>query len=223
MKPVQATPESDRAIVDFLRRKGEATIGDLVELLGVTATAVRQRLTRLMEQGLVERQAEAAGRGRPMHRYSLTEAGAKSGGNSYDQLAQVLWDEVRAIKDPEVRQGLLRRVSGRLAELYRGQVGGDTLEARMGSLAAVMADQNLPFELDRNADLPVLTALACPYPDLAARDRSVCAMEKMLISEVLGESMRLSACRLDGATCCTFESSNVESSAGNIATASVGA
>jgi DeoR family suf operon transcriptional repressor len=223
MKPVQATPESDRAIVDFLRRKGEATIGDLVELLGVTATAVRQRLTRLMEQGLVERQAEAAGRGRPMHRYSLTEAGAKSGGNSYDQLAQVLWDEVRAIKDPEVRQGLLRRVSGRLAELYRGQVGGDTLEARMGSLAAVMADQNLPFELDRNADLPVLTALACPYPDLAARDRSVCAMEKMLISEVLGESMRLSACRLDGATCCTFESSNVESSAGNIATAPVGA
>jgi DeoR family suf operon transcriptional repressor len=223
MKPIQPSPESDRAIVDFLRRKGEATIGDLVDLLGVTATAVRQRLTRLMEQGLVERQAEAAGRGRPMHRYSLTEAGAKCGGNSYDQLAQVLWDEVRAIKDPKVRQGLLRRVSGRLAELYRGQVGGDTLEARMGSLAAFMAEQDLPFELDRNAELPVLTALACPYPDLAARDRSVCAMEKMLISEVLGESMRLSACRLDGATCCTFEASVGEVSTGNTATAPVGA
>jgi DeoR family suf operon transcriptional repressor len=223
MKSVQPSPESDRAIVDFLRRKGVATIGDLVELLSVTATAVRQRLTRLMEQGLVERQAEAAGRGRPMHRYSLTEAGAKSGGNSYDQLAQVLWDEVRAIQDPTVRQGLLQRVSQRLAELYRGQVGGDSLEARMGSLAAVMADQNLPFELDRSAELPVLTALACPYPDLAARDRSVCAMEKMLISEVLGESMRLSACRLDGATCCTFEASVGESSSVNTATAPVGA
>jgi DeoR family suf operon transcriptional repressor len=207
MKSIQPTAESDRAIVDFLRRKGEATIGDLVKLLGVTATAVRQRLTRLMEQGFVERQAEAAGRGRPMHRYSLTEAGAKSGGNNYDQLAQVLWDEVRAIKDPDVRQGLLRRVSGRLAELYRGQVGGDTLAARMGSLAAFMEELDLPFELDRNAELPVLTALACPYPELAARDRSVCAMEKMLISEVLGESMRLSACRLDGASCCTFEAS----------------
>jgi DeoR family transcriptional regulator, suf operon transcriptional repressor len=207
MKPAQPTPESDRAIVDFLRRKGEATIGDLVELLSVTATAVRQRLIRLMEQGLVERQAEAAGRGRPLHRYSLTEAGARSGGNNYDQLAQVLWDEVRAIKDPAIRQGLLQRVSQRLAEFYRGQVGGDTLEARMGSLAAIMADQDLPFELDRSGELPVLTALACPYPDLAARDRGICAMEKMLISEVLGESMRLSSCRLDGANCCTFEAS----------------
>ncbi len=204
-----AVEASDRTIVDFLRRKGEASIGDLVELLGVTATAVRQRLTRLMEQGLLARQSEAAGRGRPMHRYSLTPAGARSAGNNYGQLAQVLWDEVRAIKDPQVRHGLLQRVSQRLAELYRGQVQGETLEARMGALAAIMAEQNLPFEVDRSAELPVLTALACPYPDLAERDRSVCAMEKMLISEALGESVRLSACRLDGATCCTFEPSAV--------------
>jgi DeoR family suf operon transcriptional repressor len=204
-----AVESSDRTIVDFLRRKGEASIGELVELLGVTATAVRQRLTRLMEQGLVAREAEVAGRGRPMHRYSLTPAGARSAGNNYGPLAQVLWDEVRAIKDPEVRQGLLLRVSQRLAAVYREEMQGETLEARMGAFAAILAQQNLPFEVDRSAELPVLTALACPYPDLAERDRSVCAMEKMLISEALGESVRLSACRLDGATCCTFEPSAV--------------
>jgi hypothetical protein len=33
-------------------------------------------------------------------------------------------------------------------------------------------------------------------------------MEKMMISEALGEGVRLSACRLDGATCCTFEASS---------------
>jgi predicted ArsR family transcriptional regulator len=51
----------------------------------------------------------------------------------------------------------------------------------------------------------VLTALACPYPELADQDRSVCAMERMLFAEVLGESVRLSKCRLDGDTCCSFE------------------
>ena len=203
----QTVESSDRSLIDFLRRRGEATVGDMAELLGVTATAVRQRLTRLMEQGLVERQSEASGRGRPMHRYSLTKAGARSAGNNYDQLAQVLWDEVRAIEDPQVRQGLLMRISHRLAEVYRDRMAGDTLETRMASLAAMMGEQNLPFELDRTNELPVLTALACPYPDLAERDRGVCAMEKMLISEVLGEGVRLSACRLDGASCCTFETS----------------
>jgi predicted ArsR family transcriptional regulator len=201
-----AAESSDRTIVDYLRRKGQATVGDLERLLGVTATAVRQRLTRLMEQGLVARQSEPAGRGRPMHRYSLTPAGIQSAGNNYDLLARVLWDEVRAIDDPHVRQGLLKRLSHRLAELYRPKVGGESLSERMGSLAEALAAQDLPFELDQSGQLPVLTALACPYPDLAERDRGVCAMEKMMIAEALGEGVRLSACRLDGATCCTFES-----------------
>jgi predicted ArsR family transcriptional regulator len=209
MGPTSQPPESaDRTIVDFLRRKGEATVADLVELLGVTATAVRQRLTRLMDQGLVARQSEAAGRGRPTHRYSLTDAGARSAGNNYDLLAQVLWDEVRAIEDATVRQGLLKRLSQRLAEFYRSRVVGESLTGRMGSLARVLAEQNLPFEVDDSKGLPVLTALACPYPDLAARDRGVCAMEKMMISEALGEGVRLSACRLDGASCCTFETTS---------------
>src|SRR5688572_32905292 len=89
---------SDRTIVDYLRRHSEATIADLVEYTGVTATAVRQRLTRLMEKGWVARQSEAAGRGRPVHRYSLTPAGVRSGGTNYDKLAQVLWEEIRDVK-----------------------------------------------------------------------------------------------------------------------------
>ena len=73
------TELSDRTIVDYLRRHPSATVGDLVGFTGVTATAVRQRLTRLMSQGLVARESTAAGRGRPMHRYSLTQAGIRSG------------------------------------------------------------------------------------------------------------------------------------------------
>jgi predicted ArsR family transcriptional regulator len=32
----------------------------------------------------------------------------------------------------------------------------------------------------------------------------VCTMEKLMLSEILGNSVRLSECRLDGASCCTF-------------------
>ncbi len=198
---------SDQTIVDFLRRQPSASIGELIDLTGVTATAVRQRLTRLMREGLVERVAESAGRGRPSHRYSLTEAGRRSGGTNYDALAQVLWDEIRGLPDPAVRQGLLKRISERLSQLYQGQIVGGNLRERMASLAGLMSRQDVPFAVEGTKKLPVLTAVACPYPDLAARDRSVCAMEKMLLSEVLGENLKLSACRLDGASCCTFEAS----------------
>lgn len=201
------TELSDRTIVDYLRRRSVATIGDLVEFTDVTATAVRQRLTRLMEKGFVARESTAAGRGRPMHRYSLTPAGLRSGGTNYDNLAQVLWEEIREVRDPEVRQGLLKRVAERLADVYRDQIHGETLRERMAELAKLMSGQDLPFEIDESEELPVLTALACPYPDLAEQDRGVCAMEKMLLSNVLGEGLKLSSCRLDGASCCTFEAS----------------
>ncbi len=74
----------------------------------------------------------------------------------------------------------------------------------MASLAGLMNEREIPFEVNDAGGLPVLSALACPYPELAKADRGVCTMEKLMLSEVLGESMRLSACRLDGAACCTF-------------------
>ena len=69
------TETSDKAVLDFLRRSGAVTVGALVAEMGVTATAVRQRLQRLMTHGLIARKTERKGRGRPNHRYSLTEKG----------------------------------------------------------------------------------------------------------------------------------------------------
>lgn len=207
---------TDRAIVDFLRRRGASTINELTDFGGVTATAIRQRLNRLMEQGLVEREAEAAGRGRPTHRYSLTKEGVQSGGNNYSDLVEVLWSEIRAVEDPDVRQGLLQRIVTRMARIYGQQLEGADLQQRMNSLVALMEQRDLCFEIESTGEgqLPVITALACPYPDLAEQDRAICSMEKMLFSEILGETVHLSGCRLDGDSCCTFEASPTSTSPG---------
>jgi predicted ArsR family transcriptional regulator len=214
---------SDATIIDYLRNHPMVSVADLVEFTGVTATAVRQRLGRLMDQGWVvrrTRRAESAERastgrarrGRPTYRYSLTRAGNRSSGSNYEDLANVLWSEIRAIQDPKIRRGLLQRIATRLVENYRDQVEGATLRERMNSLVVLMETRAIPFEVgvitDKTASsgtLPTLMALACPYPDLAEQDRMICALEKMLFSEILGEGLRLTSCRLDGDTCCTFE------------------
>jgi DeoR family suf operon transcriptional repressor len=195
---------SDKALLDVLRRNGAVTISALVSEMGVTATAVRQRLQRLMGEGLIERQSENIGRGRPNHRYSLTEKGERAAGTNFADMADVLWEEIKSLDDPEVRRGLLKRIAARLAERYRTRVVGGTLGERMVEMAGVMSEREIPFKVEHSEAFPVLSALACPYPELAKRDRSVCTMEKLMLSEVLGEDVRLSACRLDGATCCTF-------------------
>ena len=158
-----ASVTSDQGILDQLRRRPQ-NVAQLASATQVTATAVRQRLTRLMAQGLIERMATPVGRGRPSHSYSLTAAGRQHAGVNYDDLAQALWAEIRAIDNPQVQRGLLKRISQRLAGMYDEQVNGAQPVERMRALSRMFAERNIPFEVEMQQELPVLTALACPYP-----------------------------------------------------------
>lgn len=197
---------SDTALFDVMRERGSLSIGDLAQSLGVTATAVRQRVNRLMGQGLVRRSLVRSGRGRPSHQYELTTLGRRQAGSNFADLAIVLWQELREIKDPETRRGLLERISRRLAEKYLVDIQAGSLEERMRGLADLFRARRVPVEIEKNADgLPVINARACPYPEVAEQDRSICAMERMLFSELAGETLKLAECRLDGDACCRFE------------------
>ncbi|HUS39891.1 MAG: MarR family transcriptional regulator [Pirellulales bacterium] len=196
---------SDTALMNHLRRNELLTVSQLAQRMEVTATAVRQRLTRLMAQGLVERQSSPSGRGRPSHRYTLTDKGRRHSGGNFADLAMALWQEVRSVQQPEIRRGLLQRLAKTMAAMYRPHIAGDSVAERMKSIKQLFAERNVPFSVDDSGTLPVLTAEACPYPQLAEKDRSVCAVERLVFSELLNDDVRLTECRLDGATCCTFE------------------
>ena len=198
---------SDSQVLDLLRQAGPLAIGELTGRMGVTRTAVRQRLTRLIAGGLVERDAIPAHRGRPSHRYSLTEKGRREAGHNFGDLALALWQEVRSVKDPDVRSGLLQRVAKSVAGLYASRVTATASADRMQQVAELMSERSVPFSVEGSPELPVLTAWACPYPTLAEQDRGICAMESMVFTELVGEKVKLSECRLDGGTCCRFQTS----------------
>ncbi|MGH7136583.1 MAG: helix-turn-helix transcriptional regulator [Pirellulales bacterium] len=198
---------SDARLLDLLRQRGAMSIADLANATSVTATAVRQRLSRLMAQGLIERDTARAGRGRPSHRYSLTEKARRQAGNNYGDLAMMLWDEIRSVKDPEIRRGLFQRLAGAMARFYSSRVKGATPSARMESLKELFAERRVPMQVESSGGLPVLTVVDCPYPELAEKDRGICAVEKMMFAELLASPLRLSQCRLEGHSCCQFETS----------------
>src|SRR5262245_27550583 len=144
------TTTSDIGLLDLLRKNGPSSVAQLASAMQVTATAVRQRLTRLLEQGDIARTVQNVGRGRPVHQYKLTDQGRRRAGANFADLAIALWQEIRAIEDPQVRRGLLARISGRLATLYAGRVRGETLDERLESLAELFRQRQIPFEVDRS-------------------------------------------------------------------------
>lgn len=202
------TLPSDAPLLEMLRVAGRAGISDLEAGLGVTATAVRQRLERLMKAGLVGRSTVTRGRGRPSHVYSLTDKGRRVGGDNFHDLALVLWREMRAVSDPAVRRGLLARIGTALAERYRGSISGDSPRQRLEQTAVVMRERQISCGVSTTeGDLPVLVSYTCPYPELAEQDRGICAAERLMLQELVGSPVQLSECRLDGGSCCKFTAS----------------
>ncbi|MBM4022397.1 MAG: MarR family transcriptional regulator [Planctomycetes bacterium] len=195
----------DAAVIDLLRLRDGLGVGDLAESLGVTATAVRQRLERLMRSGLVERSTVSRPRGRPAHAYRLTDSGRKVGGDNFRDLALVLWREIRGIRDPSIRSGLVTRIASALAATYRRRVAGSDPVERLKSMATLLQERSISCHVEQlDGGLPVLTSHACPYPDLAEEDRGICSAERLMLQELVGTDVRLADCRLDGGSVCRF-------------------
>ena len=201
----------DQWVLELLRREEGLTVSDLVERLEVTPTAVRIRLDRLEEIGLVERRKQSHGRGRPVFQYFLSPLGWRQVGVTYTDLALALWQEVEELPDAAIRQQMIDRVSQRMGQAYGQMIANGTIAERMKSMANLLSERKIPCDSDSTHALPVLTVLACPFPDLAATDRrSACDLETKMLSEALGEQVELSCCRLDGHGTCQFRPVGIE-------------
>ncbi len=205
---------SDRELLDLIRRRGPLTVPEMAASLGVTGTAIRNRLARLLGTGLVERRAERGGRGRPRHVYQASVEAQKRLGQNYADLAVVLWEEMMStVEDRKLRRLLFIRVTDRLAELYRGQVSGQEWEGRLVQLTHLLHDRGVEAEVTRaeGGAIPVLRQHSCPYYELAEADPAICALERKMFEKVLGRGLRLSQCRLDGDRSCDFQAKPIPS------------
>jgi DeoR family transcriptional regulator, suf operon transcriptional repressor len=199
------TPNTDGDVLDLLRIAGPLSVGQLADAMEVTATAVRQRLTRLLSKSMIERAAIRNGRGRPKHRYSLTDRGVQMTGSNFNDLAVALWREFSDIGNVDLRREMLKRIARTLAHGYAQQIQGETPAQRMESLAALLSQRRIPVSVVASIGQTRLTAHACPYPKLAEEDRNVCTMERLLFAELVGGDVQLTHCRLDGGGDCRFQ------------------
>jgi predicted ArsR family transcriptional regulator len=199
-----AVDRNDQVFLEQLHRLCGGSVREICDSVGVTATAVRQRLTRLEADGLVIRETVKSGRGRPRHVYRVSDAGLRHLGENYRDLALVLWRTLHEVDDPDVRASLLSAVQDAFVQRY-GRVNSDSpLKNRIQQLQEELTSQGFDFELGASGGLPVLRETSCPYQDLATIDSSICEMESDVFSRILNADVSLSQCCLDGHAHCEF-------------------
>ncbi|MBL8848930.1 MAG: MarR family transcriptional regulator [Planctomycetaceae bacterium] len=202
-----APPNSaDRLLIEQIRQ-GAETVRELCAAGGVTATAIRQRLSRLEAAGLVEKQSISGGRGRPRNAYRVTELGCRQLGSKVDDLAVVLWSAITGTEEPELRERLFSRLRESMRERYGRGVTATSVSDRMQQLCTTLHDQGFPvqFVSGDSGTSPVLRETHCPYHEISSHDAGICELERAVYSDVLGAPVELKSCCREGEGCCQFE------------------
>lgn len=178
-------------ILFSLKRNGTMTAEELHRELGISQVAVRQHLTSLEAEGMIEVRVERRGLGRPSHRYTLTRNGDETFPRHYDALANSLLEELRAWQGEEAVSQLTALRRERLKNALPPRLKDRALGARLQELARLLDEGGYMAETCQvGADVFVLRKHNCAVCAVARQHPEVCCQgETAFMEEFLGDVM----------------------------------
>lgn len=199
--------QTRRDILDILRRRGQASVDELVEDLvqmrgHITSVTVRHHLGRLQQEGLVTtgelRRKHSPGR--PQHIYGLTPQAESSFPNNYQRLAAGLLVEMRRHLPPEGVQSVLEGVAREWAT--EADLSGLPLQQRMDAIVEYLNGLGYSAHWETGDGCVILHTSNCPYHAVTSDGIPLCEMDVQLVASLAGTQPRcLSQLRLGDETC----------------------
>lgn len=173
-------------ILQLLKMRAGMTISQLEAALHISQMGIRQHLSVLESDGLVEHYQEKQGRGRPPHIYRLTEEAHTLFPTTYANFAVGLMHEVAKFNGPGFINKVFRGRMKSQLETYQARLQGKTLPERIKELAHIRDEEGYMARFDENEDYYVLIEHNCPIAVIAQAYPHVCEIELALFRQSLG-------------------------------------
>lgn len=183
--------ETRRYILDILRKRGQATVDDIVNDLrlhrgDITSVTVRHHLNVLQEENLIAspEQRRRNSPGRPQHVYALTDKAQASFPNNYQRLAQGLLQELQNHLPPAgvnvILEGVALKMAGEAA------IPELPMPEKLDVVVDYLSDHGYDAAWEPSEDGYILHTCNCPYHAIAEHDAALCDMDMRLVASLLG-------------------------------------
>lgn len=195
--------ESTRGQVVLLLRRGERTVDELAQALGLTDNAVRSHLAALERDGLVRQDGvrRGTGAGKPATIYELHPDADPLLSHAYPPVLKTMLDVLVEQLPPERSESMLREVGRRLAAGVGGRAQGDA-SARTEAAAEVLRSLGGDVDVvEENGGL-VIRGAGCPLSVAVAHTPEMCAAVETLVAEVSGQEAHSCCQHGDRPRCC---------------------
>lgn len=203
---LDALPMTRRALLEALKRQGQARADDLADRLGITVSAVRQHLAALQADGLVVHTEVRVGPGRPPHNYRLSERGDELFPRRYASIVTDLLVEAEA-EDPALIDRLFERRRVRRVERAKARLEGKSFPDRVAELTRVLDEDGYLAEVVPQDDGSFrIVEHNCAILAVASQYGAACGTELEFIREVLPDArVERVAHLLSGGHVCAYE------------------
>jgi predicted ArsR family transcriptional regulator len=192
-------------ILELLKRRGELTIKQLSEEVGITTMGVRQHLASLAQEGLVQCRMQRQKLGRPVQVYSLTETANLLFPSSYSSLVISLLEHLAEIDGQNKVLTLFRKRQERLCQEYGERLKGLKTQERFQTFARLRNQDGYMCEWSLGPKgANCITEYHCPICDVARRYPELCSMELSLLEQVLGTKLVRQEHKMSGGKCCSY-------------------
>jgi len=182
---------ADRVLMT-LKTRGPQSIAVIAKAMDVTAEAVRQQMTRLHADGLVDSESHSAGRGRPTQIWFLTEAGHGRFPDTHAEMTVQMIGAVRQVFGDEGVEKLIQAREGAMLDGYqKAMAGAQDLQARLERLVQVRSAEGYMAELRADGDGFLFIENHCPICSAAKACMGFCRSELELFRKVLGAGVRV--------------------------------
>ena len=194
-----------RAILDYLKDNGQATVDELAEVLGLTSVTVRHHLDILRSEQLVGEPVirHRNARGRPQYAFALTEQASAYFPKGYDDLAAKVLAEVRE-RDPRLVNVIFEGVAARLSAEAPQPAAGESFKKRLERAVRFLNQRGYVAHWEKSPEGYLVHTCNCPYESLAGSHPELCEMDRVLLGNLVGAAPQRVSRVADGATSCAY-------------------
>lgn len=190
MKPIEPPKSTRHALLDILKREGPQDAKSLAARLGLTPMAIGLQLASLEEEKLVAAEPEPAQpgrRGRPVHRWALTEGANRVFPDAHALLTEGLLESLQEVYGEQGMQKLLDARTRYQREDYARAVPADApLKEKVKALARLRDREGYMTQVEAVPGGFRLIENHCPICTAAKACRGFCQSEQEVFSGLMG-------------------------------------
>ena len=198
-------------ILRLLQRQVHASVEQLSKEMELASATVRRHLDILQRDQLVSFAQVKKKTGRPEHAYYLTESGQEALPKDYSSLLSRLLEEMSALSREEVSglggDGVVELAFQRMAEHTVERVplsSSDSLQDRIARATDVLKAEKFEPSIEESNGSVRISLHNCPFRAVALKTDSICTYDRLVLSSILGNDVKLEQCMRGGDEACCY-------------------